>query len=164
MEILPLTIEHQKHREESLALAARLIDTPPPFPVHKVQALYDVVLREFPTNHDAIGAIGFAFGEFFVRRGTFEWATVDDQWGSEPSIAWIGYDAVAHPLLMMRKRIEREEQIDLSQLIDDTVWTIESRFGKGEVGIREAALPAPPTPLFRRIRLALRRHLTKDRA
>ena len=147
-----------------MALAARLLDAPAPFPLHKVQALYDVILDEFPTNRDAVDAIGFAFGECLVGKRDFEWVTVDDEWGLEPSIALIGYDLTCHPLAMMHKRIERGERVNLQELLEDTLWTIESRFAKGAVGIREAAVAAPPIPLFRRIRLAVRRYLNKDRA
>lgn len=165
MNILPLADHDKRRRDDGLALASRLLNAHAPFQMYKIQALYDVTLTDFPDNGDVIDAVGCAFGEYLVRNHKFEWVSVDDEFENGPSVAVIGYCAVNHPLAMMHKRIDRRERANLQQLCEDTVWTLESRIERGEVADRETTpplLPAP-LPLFRRIRLALRRWTTRER-
>jgi Domain of unknown function (DUF3806) len=82
-------------------------------------------------------ALGVAFGELIVGKAGYQWVRVIDEWDSENSLSPIGWDACCHPTSMIQKRIERREAVQLSDLVDDTIYTIEKRIADGHVGIRE---------------------------
>ena len=66
-------------------------------------------------------AVGLAFGTVLAATEPLEWVKFQDKWGEEISLKLRGYEYFIHPVSMMTKRAEKEEQIDLQYLFDELV-------------------------------------------
>jgi hypothetical protein len=135
-EIRALTAEEESARLNALDLAVRLAGGIIPLKAPRVQALYDVIREDFPNNTDAVIALGIAFGELIKAKAGYEWIRVEDEFGSETSLAPVGYDGVCHPLSMIQKRINRAELLDIVELCDDTIRTVQGMIDDGRCAPR----------------------------
>jgi hypothetical protein len=138
VEIHPLTDEEEDARQSALALAARLIGKSLPLGVPEVNALYQVIRNEHADFEEGVIATGIAFGELIVRKAGYEWVRVTDEWGSETSLSPKGWNGSCHPISMIQKRIERREDVDLGELCEDTIWTLQKRINAGKAAPRES--------------------------
>lgn len=82
-------------------------------------------------------ATGIAFGELISRKAGYDWVRVIDEWGSETCLSPKGWDGTCHPISMIQKRTARREDIDMGELRDDTIRTVQKRIDAGLVGPRE---------------------------
>ena len=81
-------------------------------------------------------AVGIAFGELIKNAADYEWVWCEDEYGSGLSVAPVGYDGVSHPVSMIEKRIARREHVNIADLRDDTIWTVQSRIADGRCAPR----------------------------
>ena len=131
MDIRPLSDDEEVNRQEALALAAYYLDSTSPLPMDKVQELYQVVAANFRDYDKAQIAVGIAFGETIAEKAGWEWVRVTDEYGAETSLSPPGYMVACYPISMIKKRIAVDEQVDLTELRDETISLIEQRAREG---------------------------------
>jgi len=132
--IRPLSSDELAARDAGLALAARLVDSSLPLSTAHVQGLYDALLEEdlIAESEFTISA-GLAYGSLFVAGGGYEWVRVcDDEYGEETCVAYIGKMIFLAPISMIQKRLNRKESLSITELVDDTRYTVESRIDAGQ--------------------------------
>lgn len=136
MEIRPLNAEEQSALTEMFELAARLVDHTLPLSSEEAQELYDVLLQDKPDFPAAKVAVGLVFGDFLVRRGACDWVRVTDAQGAETGLCLKGWEVVCFPISMIQKRLHRDEVIDLSQLVDATITSLNEMAATGDYKAR----------------------------
>ncbi|WP_416831879.1 MAG: DUF3806 domain-containing protein [Erythrobacter sp.] len=104
--------------------------------VDAIQSTYDALLASPEWDEDRVTALGVAFGEMICAHGDFEWVRVEDEYGTGPALAPIGFDIVCSPIDMIEKRLEDREVVDLSDLCSDTIAAIEGIIEAGDAGPR----------------------------
>ena len=130
MKISGLTVEQAPAVDEAIALAADYLATDPPFSPDEVQTLYDVVARERPHHVDAQIAVGIAFGEMIIDKTDYEWVRVSDEYGDETALCHRTAMVTCFPISMLQKRISKREEVDLVELRDATIATLEEAVTK----------------------------------
>lgn len=137
MDIRPLSDEEESARQSALALASRLSGTQLPLGLSEVDALYRVIRDDHPDFEEGVIAIGIAFGELIARNGGYEWIRVTDEWGSETSLCAADWEAWCNPISMIQKRIHRREDVNLGDLCEDTIWTMQKQIDEGKAASRK---------------------------
>jgi Domain of unknown function (DUF3806) len=105
--------------------------------VEEIQSAYDALLASTAIDEQRLLALGVAFGEMICARGDFEWVHLEDEYGSGPALAPVGFDLACSPIEMIEKRLEDGEHVDLVELCSDTIATIERVIEAGEAGPRK---------------------------
>ena len=132
MKIRALSDEEASALANGLALAAKLVDGTVPLSTDQVQELYDA-LREVDLEFaEGRIALGLAFGETIVAKAGYEWVRVSDQFGEETSLSPHGIQLACHPITMLQKRLDRGEVVDIAELRDETIKTIETGLASGD--------------------------------
>lgn len=137
MDIRPLSHDEELYRQEALALAAHYLGSVTPLSMEQVQELYQVVAEDFRDYDNAQTAVGVAFGEAIMERAGWEWVRVTDEYGAETALSPHGYMVACHPISIIKKRIAANEQIDLAELRDETIKTVDRLVGQGHYAKRE---------------------------
>ncbi|KLK91555.1 hypothetical protein AA309_19350 [Microvirga vignae] len=118
----PLWDDHAALLADRRALLARLIS---PASIESAQRLLDCRT----VADDAIGdqeAIGVLIGDELVRAAGFEWATVDDDYGSEPVVAHPSKMAVIASLSAVTNRFEDGDiPFDIQGFIEEALAIIQ---------------------------------------
>jgi hypothetical protein len=110
--------------EQGLNFAAKLAQGDRPLSARELQVLYDAFLREHVTEPDAIISLGLAFGENIAHTEAFEWVRVEDEYGEETSLRLVGKTVYCHPISIIQKRLEAQEDADIGQLTGDTISNV----------------------------------------
>jgi hypothetical protein len=135
--IKPLSDEELAARDAALEMAAQLVGSELPLDADQVQALYDALLQADVLGDSELAiAGGMAFGDLFVAGGIFEWVRVSDEYGEETCVAYRGKSIFLSPISMIQKRLNRQEQLSIAALRDDTAHTIETRIAEGQAADR----------------------------
>ena len=88
--------------------------------VGTAKAIYEARLWEKDPQY--IDVIAVMFGDAFNQELGTHWAVVSDDYGEELIIKYPGIKIMAAPFSMIRKRIERNEEMDLIYMFN---WTCE---------------------------------------
>ncbi|WP_073980872.1 DUF3806 domain-containing protein [Erythrobacter donghaensis] len=105
--------------------------------VEEIQSTYDALLASKEMDEESLVALGVAFGEMICAQGDFEWVKLEDEYGSGPALALVGWDVVCSPIDMIEKRLEDGDAVDLVELCSDTIATIDRVVQAGEAGPRK---------------------------
>lgn len=125
MEIRELNQEEASARDGGVALAAEYLASNPPFSPRQVQALYDAILEHDPEHEEAQIALGIVFGEMIAAKAGYRWMRIIDEYGAETGLCHGAALVTCFPISMLQKRISRREAIDLVELRDATIATVE---------------------------------------
>jgi hypothetical protein len=132
----PLTDAERNAREVALNYAARIVGCERPLPDEQLQYLYDGFRREKISETKAIIALGLSFGESLTLHADLEWIRVIDEYGEETCLSPPGLTYYISPISMIQRRLARDETIDIAQLCQDTVGTIQDEIAGGNIGAR----------------------------
>lgn len=113
--------------EAALLLAARMAKEPLPLGFETVQQLYDSMLKQTERDEEEVIALGIAFGAAINARARLDWVRVSDQWGEETCVGPPHKTIHCAPISMVQKRLNRDERIDLEQLANTVIATIQSK-------------------------------------
>lgn len=91
-----------------------------------VQALYDKALAKKIQNDAVLTAIGLAFGQQIIAQSGFEWVHLSDEYGAETVVGPAGKSINCAPISMVKKRLEREEDVDLQWLATEIIGRIDA--------------------------------------
>lgn len=105
--------------------------------VDEIQSAYDALLAGRGAGEERRFAVGVAFGEMICAHGDFEWVYVEDEYGSGPALAPIGFNLVCSAIDMIEGRLDDGEAVDLVALCADTIATIERIIEAGDAGLRQ---------------------------
>ena len=89
--------------------------------------LLDVIVRQRwiePTETWKLQALGITLGDALVQGIGLVLVTVDDEFGHGPAVAFPGTTILAFPLTAISKRIERNEEVDIHELVDGVSQTL----------------------------------------
>lgn len=108
----------------SLTSASVFVGNPLPAKASDVQTLYDAVLETYPDHENAIESIGLLFGELICEETDFEWKWVTYEGQEELSLLHPSATVFCFPLSMMHKRIQDGEALDIEELCEQTIRTL----------------------------------------
>ena len=132
-----LTNDELAEISEGLTLASHLLGPGVPPDADGLQVLYDALLGDPTRPPAAVNALGFAFGQILLENRWLEWAMLlDDEFGSEISVAVVDRQLGCSPLSMIRNRLDDGEAWDLRELRDATIRRL-----------RQLGQQAGPSPL-----------------
>ena len=72
--------------------------------------------------------LGVAFGDVLASRYPLKWTMVTDEYGTDPTLRYKTTTIHLNALTMISKRIERDEQVDVTRLFNQT----EGELARGE--------------------------------
>jgi len=136
MEISPLDPEYRKALDDGLAMAARIAGQPAPLSSADVQGLYDAFRTEGIETAEAIIALGLAFGALIEREAGYEWVRVEDEYGKETCLAPVGMSVTIAPISMIQKRLAEGVEIDIAELVAETIRSVQKLLASGEYQAR----------------------------
>ena len=64
--------------------------------------------------------VGVAFGDVLTSRYPLKWVMVTDEYGTDPTLRYMTTKIQLNALTMISKRIERDEQVDVARLFNQT--------------------------------------------
>jgi hypothetical protein len=65
--------------------------------------------------------MGVCFGDTLASESQFRWAIIEDEYGRDPTLRWNSTSMNLNALTIISKRIERAENVELSQI---WLWAI----------------------------------------
>jgi|ERR1700722_12659774 len=65
-------------------------------------------------------SLGVAFGDVLARELPLRWVMVTDEYGTDPTLRFKGTTLQINALTMISKRIEKDEKVNLSELLRTT--------------------------------------------
>ena len=69
-------------------------------------------------------SLGIALGDALAQKLMLDWVTIDDEFGRQPALNWPGTSILAFPLTMISKRIEWGEVINVRDMFEQVVKSI----------------------------------------
>ncbi|WP_419320932.1 DUF3806 domain-containing protein [Caulobacter sp. ErkDOM-E] len=147
MEVRALNESETQALQEGFAFAAQYIGQEHPFSDAQAQELYDAILGAEPDVGNFQIATGLVFGEMIITNEPFEWVRIIDEYGEETGLCHKDVTVVCHPISMIQKRLSRREQVDMKQLRDATLGTLEEMISSGSYLPRWAASCGEAVPL-----------------
>jgi hypothetical protein len=118
----PLSETEMTRVSAGLSLASQLLGRDLPADAEGVQVLFDALLSDPTRPARAVEALGFAFGQLFLRQNWLNWAMLlDDEFGDQIGIAVRDRQLGCSPLSMIKNRLDDGEAWNLSELCDATV-------------------------------------------
>ncbi|MEM9938686.1 MAG: DUF3806 domain-containing protein [Pseudomonadota bacterium] len=125
MQIRQLTPHEFAALVDALDLARRLVDRA--LDTDAVQELYDSLVGMNERPHHVTIATGLAFGQLIIEASEFEWARIKDEYGEETCIAVKDTELICAPISMIQKRLDQNEKLRISDLVDGTVQTMNNK-------------------------------------
>ena len=121
MEIRPLSLEEQQALKQGRALAVQFAETELPFNTQSVQSLYNAIAALSGLPSEVYIALGIAFGDLISEAADFDWVRISDEYGDETALCAKSVRVICAPISMMQKRLERDEDVNISQLVENTI-------------------------------------------
>jgi hypothetical protein len=79
------------------------------------QLIDDKVFKKSQTYE--LQSLGIVFGDVLVSELPLRWVMITDEYGTDPTLRFKNTSLNINPLTMISKRVERDEPVDLSRLL-----------------------------------------------
>lgn len=90
-----------------------------------IQKILDSKLVE-PEATYLLQALGLAFGRVFIKlHDDYGWCIVEDEYGRDPAIRYKQTSLMMFPLTMISKRFERGEKVNVIEMLEKLLETLE---------------------------------------
>jgi hypothetical protein len=83
-------------------------------------------------NTFELQSLGLAFGDYLsIKYPSFHWIIVRDEYGRDLALQYNNYSINVFPMAMISKRIEDGKKVDIKDLVESTINTINEMVAKG---------------------------------
>jgi hypothetical protein len=111
-----LELEDIERLQRSRMRASELLGLTRQIELSDLQHLLDQRKISSDQTYD-LQCLGVALGDIMCRYQLFSWAVIDDEYGRDPTLRWAKSQFHVNALTMISKRVEREDEIDLQEMV-----------------------------------------------